>query len=550
RYLDWLYVIVHKKRTNIFEHQADSTTRLAEANKQNHGTNTMISKICFKIFVAVNIVCSIQFISTRNYIAHGLLVAVRSSHFSAKTKDSQIVLKLWTSSPEADENETFASNKVEQNKAASPLRRSAFLASVSSAPLFFSKVEESIAKPDETLAKEHNACAQLTIPLTYVPKLSAYTISYSVGKSKFGAIIDTGSPFLVVPQTSCKPDYPWGCYRPEESRPALGLSPTKERFDGNEGWVEWREGSFSFILDDLNDMSGIPDGRISNFDTTTLTSDTSISSTTIAAATASSFLFPKSSSMTFGVISESLMDGPGGIFLGLVKNTDDWIRPSFLKQSDVTAFSVDLRNRKGMPKTLTLYGGVTTANNSDTAGIAESRNRISSLPLFGLKQNKPLLLDDSPVFNNLLKNRDAIPLVRDLNKKYGDPTIHYVGMASSITVNGVNLATTSKRSRKLYVIFDTGCSGMSICPDLFDERYDMARSRREKSLWGKVDVELNTLSGQKVTMSANRPITTPLGSDQPWGKKLNGHLIILGLAFLEGKKMTVNIDGDKIWFEE
>lgn len=508
----------------------------------------MIKTTHHRKFLAAIIAYAIQWVSNHYGTAYGLSAA-RSTYFSAKTTCSENLLKLSTS-PETDRHEANKSKEVVKKAVVSPLRRSALVASISSLPILFSYVEESSAKPDETPANDNNEYAKLTIPLTYVPKLSAYTISYTVGKSKFGAIIDTGSPFLVVPQTSCKPDYPWGCYRPEESRPALGLSPTKERFDGNEGWVEWREGSFSFVLDDLNDGSGISVERISDYDATTLATDTSISSTTIAAATASSFLFPKSSSMTFGVITESLMDGPGGIFLGLVKNTDDWIRPSFLKQSDVTAFAVDLRNKKGISKNLTLYGEVTRENKVDASGIIESNNRISSLPLFGSKKIKPSSLDDSPEFNNLLKYRDAIPLVRDLNKKYGDPTIHYVGVASSINVNGVNLASSSKRRGNLYVIFDTGCSGMSICPNLFDERYDMARSRREKSLWGNVEVELETLSGQKVTMSANRPITTPLGSDQPWGKKLNGHLIVLGLAFLEGKKMTVDIDGDRIWFED
>jgi hypothetical protein len=37
--------------------------------------------------------------------------------------------------------------------------------------------------------------------------------------------------------------------------------------------------------------------------------------------------------------------------------------------------------------------------------------------------------------------------------------------------------------------------------------------------------------------------------DRPWGKKLDGHLVVLGLAFLEGREMTVDIDNDKIWFD-
>ena len=199
------------------------------------------------------------------------------------------------------------------------------------------------------------AIPSLTIPLQYQPKLSAYTISYQVGQSQFGAIIDTGSPFLLVPaasEASCSPEYQWGCFHPEESKPT-SLEPTLERFDGNEGLVEWREGIFSFDIQ--------------------------------------SKLFPKSL-MTFGVISESLMNGPGGIFLGLVKNTDSRIRPSFLGQSDVSAFKVDLREREGIDKSLTLYGPPTDAS------------------------------------SNLPNERDAIPLVRDLNKRFGDPTIHYVGV--------------------------------------------------------------------------------------------------------------------------
>ena len=246
-------------------------------------------------------------------------------------------------------------------------------------------------------------------------------------------------------------------------------------------------------------------------------------------------LFPQSL-MTFGVISESLMDGPGGIFLGLVKNTDSRIRPSFLGQSDVSAFAIDLREPKSdgdttqQGKALTLYGSTDTAMEATKNG--------------GIKKEAT-----RPSFDSKLSTENAIPLVRNLNRKYGDPTIHYVGVASSITANGSILASTSRRN-KIYCIFDTGCSGMTISPSLFDERYDAARANREKSLWGTVDVELKTKAGEVVTLSAKRPITTPLGSEQLWGKKLDGHLIVLGLAFLDGVKTTVDIDGDSIWFED
>ncbi|KAL7535266.1 hypothetical protein ACHAXR_006383 [Thalassiosira sp. AJA248-18] len=423
--------------------------------------------------------------------------------------------------------------------------KSATINNVGTSQIFPSTINNAINNyPKSTIP------ASLTIPLQYQPNLSAYTIAYKVGNSQFGAIIDTGSPFLLVPETSCKPDYRWGCFHPEESRPAVGLEPTLERFDGNEGLVEWREGKFSFDMgvNDEKDTSArknsdssllLPSAAAAAANAKNVVEDDSLSSDTAL----QSLLFPQSL-MTFGVISESLMDGPGGIFLGLVKNTDNRIRPSFLGQSDVSAFSVDLREREeGVAKTLTLYGSA--AADADTITMSmEKKRKISLLSSSNKTEN------GRSSFNDKLTTQNAIPLVRDLNKKYGDPTIHYVGVASTITVNGSNLASTSRRNGKIYCIFDTGCSGMTISPSLFDERYATARAQREKSLWGTVQVELKTTSGETVTLDAKKPITTPLGSERPWGKTLDGHLIVLGLAFLEGCKMTVDIDHNHIWFED
>ena len=353
-------------------------------------------------------------------------------------------------------------------------RRSSITSSITTAAACFLPTLPSSAVEDEVVTTElqsasASARASITVPLQYEPKLSAYTVSYVVGDTKFGAIVDTGSPFLVVPQTSCRPDYKWGCYRAEESHPS-GLEPTYERFVGNEGMMEWREGKFSF-----------PD----------------------TSSSVSNLLFPQSSLMIFGVVSETLLDGSGGLFLGLVKETNSWIRPSFLGQSDVGAFSVDLR-----VKSLTLYRSASE------------------------KQHTP---------------SSAIQLVRDLNKRFGDATIHYVGVASSLIVNGFDLVTSTRRN-KIYVIFDTGCTGMSISSSLFNERYSLARERRENNLWGNVEVQFKTVSGGITSLTAKKPLTTTL-DDRPWGKKLDGYLVVLGLAFLEGHEMTVDIDNEKIWFD-
>ncbi|KAL7458605.1 hypothetical protein ACHAWC_010198 [Mediolabrus comicus] len=86
---------------------------------------------------------------------------------------------------------------------------------------------------------------------------------------------------------------------------------------------------------------------------------------------------------------------------------------------------------------------------------------------------------------------------------------------------------------------------MAVSEELFDGRNLQARKNREKSLWGEVRVAFHTMAGLEVELTARNPITTPLGKDTPW-TKFKGNLIVLGLAFLHGNAMVVDIDGDKL----
>lgn len=280
--------------------------------------------------------------------------------------------------------------------------------------------------------------------------------------------LSTGSPFLNVPGYCNRQR--WGCYRPEDSRPS-GLEPTFERFDNNQGWVEWRKAPFSFV-----DAQGSLMGA---------------------------------SLFTFGVLSESLMDGPGGVFFGLIRDTDAWIRPSFLGQTETRSFQIDLAADQ---KFLTL-------SNGDGA----------------------LLLEQGTTTPH-----DYIPLVRDLTSRFKDPAYHYTAQAVTLQANGSKVLANSRAP--IFVIFDTGVSGMVVTSDIFEDRYTTARRNREKNLWGQVEIDLCTKSGEIVTLAATKPVTTPLG-ERPWPTFKNAHLIVVGLAFLDGHKMTVDIDQQRLWFE-
>jgi hypothetical protein len=299
------------------------------------------------------------------------------------------------------------------------------------------------------------ATDQIIVPLEYQPDLSAYVIHYYLFGERFTAIVDSGSPFLTVPST-CKQ---WGCYRPELTYES-GYSNTIEGFDNSEGPVVWRKAEFAFD---------------------------------------SNIVFPET--LTFGVLGQDLLDGPGGVFFGLVKETDSWIRPSFLGQTGYNSFKVDLRH-----------------------------------------QSPQLVLSKQ----SMITDDDYVPLVRDLHARYKDPVVHYTATPTRFVVNGLELKLDPRTPT--YVIFDTGLTGMAVSEKLFDGRNLQARKNREKSLWGQVNVAFETHAGNVIELSAAKPITTPLsGKDSPW-TRVKGNLIVLGLAFLDGTAMTIDIDDGKLQF--
>uniref|UniRef100_A0A7S4ADL4 Peptidase A1 domain-containing protein n=1 Tax=Pseudo-nitzschia australis TaxID=44445 RepID=A0A7S4ADL4_9STRA len=358
------------------------------------------------------------------------------------------------------------------------------------------------------------------VPLEFVPTLGAYVVRYTLFGEEFAAVVDTGSPFLTVP-SYCKPfrnqKMRWGCYRPELTQDS-GYANTIEGFDNNYGLVVWRKADFSFPEHGAGDdkrktilpeeqawaVAGAAKDENQNKDT----------------------VVPKSVPVVFGVLGKDLLNGSGGVFFGLIKETDRWIRPSFLGQMGYTSFCVDLRH--------------------DSSANKSPKLVLSKRPLIG---GEPQLSISSSSNSNDVDgdgNDDYIPLVRDLKKRYGAPVVHYTARASQFVVNGLPLLI-DQRKRPLYVIFDTGVSGMVVSQDLFDGRYLQARKNREKSLWGRVEVTFRTDSGREVVLSADQPITTPLGKAAPW-KGFRGNLVVVGLAFLDGLSMSVDIDDGKIRF--
>jgi len=323
----------------------------------------------------------------------------------------------------------------------------------------------------------------LTLPLSKAG--GAYFIYYRVDSALFRAVLDTGSPFLMIPG-SCSQNTraKTGCYR-QQGVPS-GLATTFEQFDGFEGEVEWRRAPFSFVN-----------------------------------ATGTGSMIVSSPTVVFGVADDNVMSGPGGVFFGLVKETDAWIRPSFLGQTGVTSFIIDLRKN---------------------ANADDAKNDVLEIGGFKDEPRPSLALSTVP----FLSSMDYIPMTKAL-RRVGDPVQHYVSKLKSITINGTPLIPKDKRP--IYAIFDTGVTGMVMSRELYDQRYMEARERRERKLWGgEVQLTFETARKNIKTITAVKPLTTPFDPKANW-KNFRGHVIVLGLSFLDEMKLTVDIDDGRIWME-
>ena len=417
--------------------------------------------------------------------------------------------------------------------------------------------------------------SMVTIPLVNTGQ--ELLISYKVDDSIFKAVLDTGSPFLMIPG-SCGRNTreKSGCYK-NQGHPIPGLNPTTEIFDGFQGEVIWRKAYFDWISPTTDNII-IPDDNTN--DNSSSDSNRITTVTTSPPQTQSQMQRKNKKEVIFGVASESIMGGPGGVFFGMIRDTDARIRPSFLGQTDVESFRVDLLSR---PRTLTL-------SNHPLIGTTNSGNNSGTNSGTDGKDNE----DDNVITTGTTTT--YIPMTNILRRRYGDPVGHYTACAKSIYVNGSpliddddddddyndkgsnkNKKKNNKSKTTILVIFDTGVTGMVVSRSLYDEQYFLARKRKDKTLFGNVEINFDTATSilggttttsssssssnnekqtkQICTLRAKKPIVTPFDPETTWKKfpkdkkRDNVHIIVMGLAFLEDRVLTVDIDKERLWVE-
>ena len=135
----------------------------------------------------------------------------------------------------------------------------------------------------------------ITIPLTQLD--GAYYANYTICDDTFRGIVDTGSPFLIVPSICTKF---WGCRTAANSARARDTSYTHtvEVYGGQDYDVDWKCGDLEF----------------GNF---------------------------KQKNVVFASVGSDILLPPGGVFIGLVKYKESDIRPTLLGQLNYSSLRFD-----------------------------------------------------------------------------------------------------------------------------------------------------------------------------------------------------------------
>ena len=156
----------------------------------------------------------------------------------------------------------------------------------------------------------------------------AYCAAYELDKQPFRAVVDTGSPFMLVDGTCGTGDASrWGCYR-GNGRDA-GLTDTDEIYGGSDVGVEWRRGDFRFVQARVDEQQRFVAERADAVSPRPLPLSANVPNA------------------VFGIVRKEVDKGGGGaVFLGLAKRRLPRIRPTLLEQTDIASLRFDFVKRR------------------------------------------------------------------------------------------------------------------------------------------------------------------------------------------------------------
>ena len=310
----------------------------------------------------------------------------------------------------------------------------------------------------------------IEIPMTYDG--ASFVLDYYIGDASVRGVVDTGSPFITIQGGNGSEN--WGFVTQNDIRP----SPYGETYEVYGLQVD---SSTVWCLGDLRFTTGFNDASRSRSRDWNLRE------------------------MVLGVVNGSMANVGGSInganasFVGLTKYRQDWIRPTFLEQTDVSSFSMNFEK-----ETLTL----------SRKNLIDRRNDANVLAMIDLR-----------------------PL--------GSPVYHYAVLLDDLYINGEKHKFKNK-NEKTYVIFDSGTTGLLVSQDLYEN--SAFRDGAFQAAMTFTDVKGNKSSvaiGSSIRTCTRKCLFLCLPLKVPWDGVLEekSNVIFAGLAVLMNQgEITVDAD--------
>jgi len=301
---------------------------------------------------------------------------------------------------------------------------------------------------------------------------ASFVLDYYIGDASVRGVVDTGSPFITIQGGNGSEN--WGFVTQNDIRP----SPYGETYEVYGLQVD---SSTVWCLGDLRFTTGFND------DSRSRSRDWNLRE------------------MVLGVVNGSMANVGGSInganasFVGLTKYRQEWIRPTFLEQTDVSSFSMNFEK-----ETLTL----------SRKNLIDRRNDANVLAMIDLR-----------------------PL--------GSPVYHYAVLLDDLYINGEKHKFKNK-NEKTYVIFDSGTTGLLVSQDLYEN--SAFRDGAFQAAMTFTDVKGNKSSvaiGSSIRTCTRKCLFLCLPLKVPWDGVLEekSNVIFAGLAVLMNQgEMTVDAD--------
>jgi len=349
--------------------------------------------------------------------------------------------------------------------------------------------------------------ATITLPLYCMG--SAFCTEYYIDGQRFRAVVDTGSPFLLVDGSVTSTFERWGRFLGDDVSVPLGDF-SGEAFGGQDVDVEWRRGSLR--------LAGYLNARVAARNLWDR----------VRGARAGAWTTPSASDaifepINFGVVRryEGRMGG-GAIYLGLAKDRGKRMRPTFLEQTDIQSLQFDFIRR-----TLTLARRPMLGPRADAIPLVDLRPLGAPVGAYALAVHR------------LLCNGKELPLARKAVAIIDTGTTGLVISDSLYDSDEMPLPGAAVRAMDVEVLTESGRV----------VTLSAARLRRRPGD-GPGEVELVEAANPVAPPRAESfpLITTPVDLTK-WfersptaGGAAPPHVLFLGLAFLSRLRLTIDAD--------